>query len=311
MIYVIGDVHWKHKEPYRTQLIKLFDELFKDVDKKDTILIFTGDFLDSSSPHAEYVLDIAISKLLEFKEVHIISGNHELNKGRGNILKVLNNFSNIHTYLEKQEVEIEGLKFLMLPYLSSVYRMKEEYENFEWAGDYCVTHTAPLGSNWGNIDEIDLSKIKAIKFYGHIHDPKDIDNHNIQVGVPMMTRKGEESWKNRIIKVNNKDNWESILCPKLLDIEVVKYGEMPEISTNLTIVIDAPSVRAIREKYSNYYILESHCEILRTENELDINEQKEILNTNLLDNFNIFSREKEYPKEIHDCCIQFLNTIEN
>lgn len=304
-IYVEGDGHSKRKEPYRSARIRYFNETYTD--PANTILISTGDFFDSSSVHNEDVLDVFTGILLRFKEVHIVTGNHDLSKKSGNILKPLNNFNSIHVYDRPTEIVIEGIKFLMLPYLPSVYEMAETYPLIQSDADYIVTHFSPPGKNFGAIDEINISHLSGVKLYGHIHEPCDLTDGHI-IGVPQMTRLGE-SWKRRICKINGPDKYEFIDIPDYIRVKEVEFGTLDGLDKNdIVIVKNAPSMSEIRKTYRDFYVSEDHCSFYRSEEEIDFDEQTEALNTDLDKNFPVFAKASGMDKDVFDKTMMYLST---
>lgn len=308
-IIVIGDQHWKNKEPFKSATIEFFIDLQKKYLKD--VLIFTGDFFDTASSHFDEVMRLAVEHLLPFSEVHIISGNHECNNKRvGNPLSMLNQFSNIKTYLEKTEVNIEGKKFLMLPYLYSLKELKE-YEKLTGDYDYVVSHVAYPNTNGGASDELDLSKINSkYFFYGHIHEPQDFGNHSI-IGVPLTTRYDERSWKKRIVVIENDEvSFEEL--SDYITYETIKFGEEPKNKNSILNVINSPSVNSVRERYEGYHLRLQGIE-LNEENSVEkvsYEEQKDFMNFNLLNNFKSFLAENEQSdKRIESTILGYFSKV--
>lgn len=295
MILVIGDVHWKETSPHREGLIEFFDWLTDNY--AGSTLIMTGDWLDSTSLHHENVIDTAIHKLNGFKEIHIVSGNHEISKIKGNILKPLNHINNINVYLEKTEVSIEGNTFLFLPYLPSLSQMREEYTKIKWKGDFCISHFAYPGTNFGHSDEIDISGIDAIKIYGHIHEHKIMSDRDINIGVPATTRFGEHVWDKKIGLIDKDKKLKLIDIPVFWTYEELNYGQKPVNAKNVLVIKKAPSVIAVNEMYKDYKVHESKIEIFRNsgnENSNNIEYTKESLNGSLLKQF------RDYTDSVSD-----------
>jgi len=309
-IIIIGDQHWKNKEPYKSKTV----EFFKDLQKKylNDVLIFTGDFFDTASSHFDEVMRLAVEHLLPFSEVHIISGNHECNNKRsGNPLSLLNQFSNIKTYLEKTEVMIENKKFLMLPYLYSLKEMKL-YEQITGDYDYVVSHVAYPGTNGGASDEIDLRNIVANNFfYGHIHESQDFGNHCI-IGVPLTTRYDERDWKKRIVVIeNNEVNFEQL--PDYITFETIKFGEEPINKNSILNITNCPSISSVRERYEDYHFRLQGIQLNEENNSIEkvsFDEQKDLLNFNLRNNFTSFLSENEQSdKRIESTILAYFSKI--
>ena len=288
MIIFLGDVHFKQKQPYYNSVCQLLEYLLKEY--PNSILVQTGDFFDTSNPHSELIVDKAIQYLLQFKEVHIISGNHELSNRTGNPLYLLNRIDKLNVYLEPKEVLIEDEIFLMLPYLYNLKQMKELYETYDCTNgtiDYVVSHVAYPNTNFGNADEINISHIKANKFiYGHIHKPQAYDNHII-IGVPVTTRYGEHEWVKQI-GVLQDDVFELREIPSFINFENLEFNEEPNSDTSILNVYNAPSVKAVIQRYKNYHIRLEGIKLINEENKITYNEQKDFLNFTLEKNFQDF-----------------------
>ena len=301
MILIIGDVHWKSKQPYRKKIGEYFDWLYKTY--STATVIFTGDFFDKSNPHSEDEIDEALDYILRFPDVHIVTGNHELSSRTGNPLAPLNRIANLHIYKKPTEVELEGNKFLFLPYLYNVKRMKEQYEALTNEVDYVVSHVAYPGTNRGSIDEINLSNIKAKTwFYGHIHDPKDIGNHHL-VGVPNTTRHGEQDWQKRIVIIEDKQfRFEN--TKDFITFETINFGEEPASKDSILNVLEAPTVGSVLKRYKGYYIRPQGIKLKdEVDSKVTYNEQKQFLDFSLESNFEEFKKELEIRKPV-------LNKIE-
>jgi predicted phosphodiesterase len=290
MILIIGDLHFKTKEPYKTKYIEFIEDLYKSY--PDSTLIFTGDFFDKSNPHSEDEVDSILDYVLKFKSVHIVTGNHEISNRTGNPLAPLNRISNLHIYRVPTHVEIDGIKFLMLPYLYNMEEMKN-YNAITETTDYVVSHVAYPGTNRGAPDEINLSSIKAKAwFYGHIHEPQDFGLHHI-IGVPNTTRHGEQDWQKRMVVIENGTYRFQNLEDKIR-FETISFGAEPDSKDSILNVIDAPSVQAVLKKYKQNYIRKQGIKILEENSDsVSYNTQKEFLNFSLESNFQIFRADIE------------------
>jgi len=307
MIIFLGDVHFKQKQPYYNSTCELFEYLLKEY--PNSTLVQTGDFFDTSNPHSELLVDKAIHYLLKFKEVHIISGNHELSNRTGNPLYLLNRIDKLNVYLEPKEVLIEDENFLMLPYLYNLKQMKELYETYDCTNgtiDYVVSHVAYPNTNFGSPDEINLSNIKAKYYiYGHIHKPQSYDNHHI-IGVPITTRYGEHEWVKQIGVLQN-NNFELREIPSFINFEDVDFNNEPESNTSILNVYNAPSVKAVLQKYKNYNIRLEGIKLINEENKISYNEQKDFLNFTLEKNFKDFCDTMEIRDPVKNKIFEFLS----
>lgn len=307
MIIVIGDVHFKHSQPFLKKTIEFFDWLYETY--PEAILVQTGDFFDTSSPHSESVVDIALSHLLKFKEIHIITGNHELSNRVGNPLVPLNRFDKIHIYTRSEQVTIEGYKFLMLPFLYNIKAMKEQYEDTYGQYDYVVSHVAYPGTNFGSPDEINLSNIQAKAYlYGHIHEAMDKPNNHHIIGVPVTTRHGEQDWKKRLFIINENTISENII-PNFLNFETINFGEEPKDKEAILNVKNAPSVKAVIEMYKGLHVRLTGISLIGEVEAISYNEQKELLNFSLEKNFNEFSKNMEIRPPVQDKILELFQKI--
>lgn len=303
MIITIGDLHIKENKSYKKASYSFLNYLIKNY--KGENLIFTGDFFNDSKPNNITVYEV-LGSLKNFKSVHILTGNHEINEigvRKGNPLIPLFHIENFHIYTEPKEVHIEGLKFLMLPYLYNVKGMKEQYEKIETEVDYVISHVSYPGTNFGNIDEVNLRKIKATRFfYGHIHEPNNFDDHII-LGVPVSTRYGEHLWKKQIGII--KDNKEFYLkeIPHFLQFEEIKFGEEPKDINSILCIYDAPSVSSVKKKYKEFQI--QKIELIGDKDFKDV--KLERIDDSLVSNFQSFL--KESKEEIRKPVIDYISSV--
>ena len=292
-IVFIGDVHLKVKEPYMNASFQFLDYL--EQNHLNDVLVFTGDLFDSTFPHFELLMDRLLKSLIKFPEVYIISGNHEVfdartTKKMGNPLTLLDHVSGIRTFMNPEEIEIRGKRFLMLPYLYDVAKMKSEYESLRGTYDFVLSHVAYPGTNFGSMDEVDLSNIDSKVFiYGHIHEPKEVSNHYI-IGVPVSTRYGEQVWKKELgIYDLDKDEFSLKPIPSFVNYETVKFGEWPTDKNCILSVKDAPSVISVLDLYKEYHVRRKGITLIDEVENVSYNEQKDFLNFTLTSNFQEFS----------------------
>ena len=310
MILVIQDVHWKIKEPYFSGLRNLFDWLLKQY--PEHTYIFTGDFFDISSPNWQTFV-MARDYLLRMPYVHIVRGNHDYSSIKGNSLSALNLHRNISVYSAMSEVKINGNNFLMLPYDYKSEVMKA-YENVTGYYDYVVTHVTPARVAFGD-EGIDLRvKAKAI-FHGHEHLSKDFQENEVTnhiIGVPQVTRNGEQEFKKRMFEIKSDGSYQEIQLPIFMDIQDIKYGERIENKNFLYNVYDAPSQQAVWEMYpkkEGYHIRDAGIEVFRSASE--IQEMKENLNWKNLEE--VWSNENwlgtKESKEVIQCGLDYFSRV--
>lgn len=251
MISIFGDVHAVDKEPRHSAQVDFLRWVLEECGNHP--VIFSGDFWDKPYVHWEKSYSKMLDILLQFKEVHMIAGNHELKGTKGNMLTPLKGkWPNLHIYTEPEETTIDGSSFLMLPYLYDVPKMIETYSSLQWSGDYVVCHVSPPGKNYGS-EEIDFDKnIKAKRiFYGHIHTPEDWGHHSI-IGVPNTTRQGEQGFHKRYFTIEG-GKIESKPAKVFYDIADIEFDSDTPVSDLNPFweynIINSPSVKEAMRKF--------------------------------------------------------------
>lgn len=310
MSILIGDTHWRSKEPYKAGLIKLFDWLVKNY--SDEILIQSGDFFHTSRPSWE-IYDIAIEYALQFKEFYFIPGSHDHSKQIGLSTKSFRKHKSIFLYDKQTVATIGKFKWLMLPYRYSQDEV-QAYNDITGTFDFGLAHMGYKGSNFG-VDELDLkAKFKYKMFYGHIHLPFNTgDDKHIIITVPQPTREAEQHHTPRIFHINDDTGeCKEIELPVFMTIETITYDEEPKSKNNLINIIDAPSFKSIEERYSEkdgYYIRKDGIKILRTENELSDVDLKKGFTNSLEEKFVEYAKEREESKELVDCVLNYFGKV--
>lgn len=313
-IAIIGDVHLSDRSPMFEAQVQLLQWLIDT--HKDDHVIFTGDFWHTSSPHWERAYNTGLDCLLQFKDAHLISGNHEmLSSGakshKGNLLKPLKDrYSNLHIYLEPEAVTIVDSSFLMLPFLYDRHAMVEQYEALKWSGDYIVTHCSPPGKNHG-AEEVSFKGCKVKKiFFGHIHEQSDEGKHCV-VGVPNTTRNDERLFDKRYVTIEN-GKVESHPVPIFYDIVDIdfdtaledtreKVKDLWEINIKGT-----PSVREAKRKFKGFNIRDEGIEVIHAV----VNNPGEVAVQNFSDSlesdFDEFVATEGLSERVANTCRQYL-----
>lgn len=305
-IIIIGDIHFKTEpKPFHDGLMKLFYEHIIPT-YKDDILILTGDVLDSASKVRWDLYDEIINIFSKFSQVHIVVGNHDFSDTVGNALKPLTKLSNVHVYPQETEVIINGLKFLFLPYQDLDY-MQKVYTDYEWEGDYSVTHIAPPNTSYG-IGEIELKNVKVNNaiIHGHIHTYSEFEdslkNKNIILGVPQTTRNLEQNSIKKVCVIDSK-GYSLNNLPEYYTIQDIIFGEFPENKNNILNVKEAPSKKAVFDLYKDYFIRLEGIECKINKDEISITlEDIQNKNESLLEHkISKFYKEKDISNEIQNC----------
>lgn len=296
---VISDLHCKNEEPFLSSIKQFLEYLIKIY--PDEEFIHLGDLWDSSSPFSRMEYEI-VSIIKKAKKWHQLSGNHDQSRRASNALFPMINIDNIIVYDKATEVEIEGFKCLVLPWIRNA---KEVCEQIEWKGDYCFNHLTNKEDSF-NGEFVDLSKVNAYKIYGHTHTRRDLGKDGYVMGVNLPTRNLEIA--NPFIKINAKEKTiEYIDPPKYFEYQTLNYGEFPENKNNILNIKQAPSYPSVYEMYKGYYIRKEGIEILRTENDFDSNVVFET--GNIIDKFNKYAKEKELNKEVISCANEYLQEV--
>jgi len=329
-IIVVGDLHLRHKQPYMKHQEKflewLLDNYSNPKEYKEYGMIFLGDIFDNSTPKWEvYNLFHEFLTARQNNSYHkdiktfILTGNHDLSKQKGNSLLAFNNIEDVVVIENETIIDIHGLNCLFLPYKYNYKQMYLESNNFiSKKFDLIFTHImteerqfSNEGMNFDNISE-------GCFVHGHDHMQggflrKPFHEHLI-LGVPYETRH-LEAQEHRIMEIdipeNSKWNFKAYYpkVPIFFKHETIQYGDMPENKDNIYNVIDAPSRKAVYEKYADYYIRSAGIKILQTETTVE-EHNKEFTHASLLERFNQFVNEFNISKEVADLCSQKILNIQ-
>jgi len=255
---VVGDLHVKEKLIYKQAQLKFMNWLLDNY--KDEVIIQLGDFFDSSSINHSVVEEF-MNIVKQFKEFHILSGNHDQSKRMNNILKVMKHLPNVHVYEIDTEIIIENHKCLMLPYQSDC----KYYEELKDSYNFIFTHTTPEEESFGG-DFINLSKLQGMKLYGHIHTKAIYNNYQMNIlGVPILTRNGEKN--NPIIDIKEDSSLEEIMPPTFFDIVDIEFGEEIINKDYLYNIKNAPSVKSVYDRYPIFNVRDEGITILYKNND--------------------------------------------
>lgn len=303
-IIIVGDIHAKSKEPYRSAIKSFFEWLLENY--KDEEIVFLGDIFDSSSPHADIELEI-MSLIQQFNHAHLVSGNHDISSRMGNTLIPHKIHDNITIYNEPTIVMIDGIECFMLPYQYNT-KEYERYNDEKINSKFTFLHCMPTEKQFAN-EGIDLN-FRSTYIWGHHHMQDDYTdkngNQHCILGVPLETRNGENQ-KHRILEIKD-GKIKTIEVPFYFTHEIVSYGEEPTNKNNILNIIDAPNKKLVFEKYKGYYIREAGIKLLRTENTKESFRQ-EFDKANLLQKFKKYNTEKNLSKEVSEECSIRLSKI--
>jgi len=260
-IIYVGDIHGREKNPFKKASIDFLTWLYEN-HKEDTI-IQGGDLFDASSHHHSFINEI-VKVLKKFKDFRVVTGNHDQSRRLGSILKPLQNYNNITIYEEETDVEIEGIHFKILPYITSFknYGSIETEEDKEI--DYSLSHFTPIQEAWGD-EGVELKfKVKVAHIFSHIHRHREFkdrfDNQVLISGAAINTRFGEQDWEKNIFKIE-KTEYTKIPVPQTFTYETIEFGEEPESKNNILNIKNAPSYKDVYDRYNNYFVRETGVEL--------------------------------------------------
>lgn len=168
-----------HREYFTDFLFPLLTENVKDGD----IIIHLGDLF-----HDRDILPIDIynygfnivEKLSKIAPTYIITGNHDLWTKSTSEINSINPFKyipNVFIYSKTSEVEYNGLKLCLMPYIDSKRDQIKQLKDFKHC-DYLFCHSDLNGCRMHltstahrNLNKIDIDEFKSFKrtFSGHIH----------------------------------------------------------------------------------------------------------------------------------------------
>lgn len=319
MICILGDIHFTSRKKYFTDICYSFLEWFKNWEKNnnDNTLILAGDLVDSHL-NGGVVIDL-LEKFItysNFKEIHIVVGNHDKKKQDGYdqlAYEFYKNKPNIFIYEDLTEKEIEGQRILFLPYYlngstpmnvrySNLYKIKKEY-------DLIVGHfSEPNTSFPGSIDCIsNLDKIKTKKIcLGHIHTRQQ--NPDIYIGSIYAGRKNEND--NTRSAWYYDGEWKEERLPIFSEFITVTYpNKLPESNALFPIytILNCGNENLARKKYGNINIrrVTTDSSEIINKSELDF-EFNSIKNIDINTLFKDFKEEKKLPEEVAFECEEAL-----
>ena len=323
---VIGDLHLTDKSLYRKAQGKLLQYLLENFDGE--VLIFLGDIFNTSAP-----LWNTYSMFKEFLTnrkgyTHILSGNHDQSRFKGNALNGIHLMDNVTVYFCETEVVIDGVKCLMLPYQNNM----EHYPEIKFNGDYVFCHFTNPEDQFAN-EGIELLGVgNAKQIYGHTHTSVEYpDKNKIVLGVPMVTRNGESNGhllkisskianaselKNKIIPVDENieevlktyTSLEKIKLPIFFDIQDIEYGESIPNPDYLYNIKNAPSFDALYDMYSIDYIRKEgitlrEYDIIDAEEELLYTDDVESIGNRFIE----FAKEVRVARDVKDTAMEYLS----
>lgn len=259
-IYLLSDIHFglrnsskewleSHKDYFENFFLPLIE---KEI--KQPYLIIAGDVFDNRQSINHLIMDYAIVLFLKLsklcKEIHIIAGNHDVFFKSSNAVTPLNFIkylgSNITIYKEPELIEIDNIKFFMLPWINDKVKEIEIIKSQSKHSDYLICHTevkdfyynAKVAVKNGN----DLSVYKDYNkvFSGHFHLKQNAKNL-YYIGSPFHFTRADIGNKKGIYIFNTsnegllfiENNYSSEFKKiKIIDILNITLGELKKITKN-------------------------------------------------------------------------------
>jgi len=228
----VGDIHIKHEYPFNKAGDKFIDWFCsQDFNNEKNTVIFSGDILDKSISSGEVNSTMmSLFNRLKFKEIIVISGNHDLSRKKGSGLIPLNQFRNLFIIKKPDVILIEDVKVAFLPYyypytIKGLTTMEKDFaklpDNFKNADILHGHFTDETQSMFG--EGIDVSYLNPkLRLLGHIHTKSK--NY---LGTPIITRSDEAHKQSYItsydvVTKTRKD----IKVPMFLDYDDIEFDEL-------------------------------------------------------------------------------------
>jgi len=243
-VCLISDIHFgvrKNSEIFLTSQVRFFEEQFipylKDHGIKEIFIL--GDLFDNRSSTNTKVLNSVIDifdNLSEFN-IHIIIGNHDCyfnSTVEINSLKFLEKFKNVKLVEKITQVEIEGKKITMVPWIVDNLSFIREISQIEQT-ELCFGHFNISGFHFNKFKTSDdgvqgrvFSKFKKV-FTGHFHirNSQNIQGSEIiYIGSPFqLTRNDIDENRGFVILDTNNLEYEHIDNISSLKYIRIKFPE--------------------------------------------------------------------------------------
>jgi len=297
---VIADLHIKSVEPFYSSIKQFLEHLIETYPNDEVVQL--GDIFDTSTIHGDVLYEIT-DILKRFKKIHILQGNHDTSRRAGLLTKHMNHHDNIVVYDKMTEVEIEGHRCLMCPW---IYNSKEVYEQVGWEGSYAFFHVTNPEDSFHEEDGVNTDKIKAYQVFGHTHTSHYIRDNKIVLGIQIPSRNLETACDYLYVDKNGGKDF--IVPPKYFEYQDINYGEFPENKNNIINVRNAPSFQSVWDMYKGYNVRREGIELLRTENKED-QEKVAFELGNIVEKFQGYSTDKKLSKEVHECGVKYLQEV--
>ena len=177
-IVITGDKHTRHKRPYYDSILKVMDWFVdSEWNHEDNIYVSLGDETEESINKGEInSIILNFYKSLKMKKKYVLKGNHDYKNENGSNLEMLSIFPEVEVINEWQEINLEGIECLFLPYFYSLPNgdtMEDIYSSLrlDKEFDYAFGHIMDETKQFSKTSKIcDLSNLKIKKrVFGHDH----------------------------------------------------------------------------------------------------------------------------------------------
>jgi len=216
LIYVYGDIHLRESNSklninweYNDQRITEVFKARKPEERETSIAVFTGDIFEKTSHKGRtnrYALRLINAARLLFRQIIIVTGNHEISIHSGNNLDIFKDFTGVTIIEKPTELHIDGFKTLLCPHIDglSMKAYQElikngEIENYggylEYQlvfGHHFFKENAIMKSPYLDLDEIGV--IYTHWIMGHCHKFERISEKKWSTGSWWPCNKGEADY---------------------------------------------------------------------------------------------------------------------
>lgn len=257
----VGDIHLKFRFPMfhaKRDFLNWLADL-EHLNNPNNTLLLTGDVGDYPKMQG-VVVGLFYSWLVEqcrFKEVIIVTGNHDKRRGEGNFLDSFKSISFVTIVEELTARNIDGLKVLLMPHYLVQKKgdrvMREYYGNLSKYRPDIVSEEYDLVC--GHFPDetqasgIDISDVKGKRLHGDIH----LASENY-IGTPVINRADEAGKDCQIAVIDCKTKEFSYVdVPQFLDFYAISYDEpLPTMDAKYKMISieGAPSEQSAKELVS-------------------------------------------------------------
>lgn len=310
---VIGDIHLKAKQPYITHLNNFLTWLLYNYN--DEKMLFLGDIFQSSAPRWDTFNVMKQFLYYRKNSTYILTGNHDRSSNKGNAIRGLQYsytkrnlelIKNVFIYEDKEIVDIDGIKWMMLPYIHGEGMKK--YEEITDTVDICATHVVPMECAFVG-EGIQLNVDTKLYIHGHTHIATEfVDKYDRQhsvIGVPIATRHGEFN-KGVIYNVKDADNIDVIDVPMQLVYENVEFGDEPKDKNSVINILNAPDPKSAVMKYKEHFI--RSVQYKKYTDEISVTCE---FKTKTKENFLDLAKKEEYDSDLINTCLYYLDFVED